>query len=461
MNGDLRSFLRQIKTAQPWDYLQLRTPFAPYLEVTACVFAMQEMQKTPIFHFEKIAGSNLPLVTNVMASRARLAMALGISEERFLTELISRMERPISPRSVTQAPVQEKFFEGDGINLTMLPILVQFPEQKAPYISGGVIVSRDPVTKRYNLSINRIYLIEKNRLGISLHSRGHLWKYFQKAEEAGQPLEIAIVIGYHPALALAAVCRYDEESDEYSLCSGFLGEGLEVVPARTVDLLVPAGAEIVMEARILPGIRHPEGPFAEFSGYYTTHSTENVLELSAVAMRKEAIYQEVLPGTSLEHSTLNAFSWEISFFKSLRKKFSGVLDICFPASGGGMTICYLRVKRDQKEGLGSIFQMLFSANRFLRVVVAVGEDVNIQNEEEVLRAVSNSMESAKQVQISEMEPRLNETGSPAGMPIRIAIDATESVQKGAKRCLLPESTMEKAVQQLKKDAVAHRDKIDD
>lgn len=447
MDKDLRFFLRQIKTIQPWDYLQLSAPFAPYLEVTACVFAMQEMHKTPVFYFEKISGSRLPLVTNVMASRARLAGALGISEETFLPELISRMKRPVPPRCVSQAPVQENCFEGDGINLNMFPFLTQFPEHMARYICGAVIVSKDPGTKRYNLSINRVYIMEKNRLGISLHSKGHLWKYFQQAEEEGHPLEVAIVIGYHPALAMAAICRGNEEDDEYSLCGGLLlGEGLEVVPARTLDLLVPARAEIVMEAKILPGIRQPEGPFAEFSGYYTTRSTENVIELSAVTMRNDAIYQEVLPGTSPEHSTLNALGWESYFYELLRSNFPGVLDITFPASGSGMTSCYVSVMTDHKRDLREIFEMLFRANRFLRVIVAVGEQVDIQNEQEVLRAICNSLTSRKEVHIFEMEQSVNE--SPVSVPIRMAVDATGSFYKGAKRCQIPQSTKERVLNHL-------------
>lgn len=427
---------------QPWDYIQLSEPFAPYLEVTACVLAMHEIQKRPVLFFEKILGSSLPVVTNVMASRARLAMALGISEAEFLPEVISRMERPIPPRRLSQAPVQENCAQGDGIHLNILPVLTQFPEHRAPYICSGVIISRDPDTGRYNLSINRLYIIGKNKLGISLHSRRHLWKYFQKAEEKGHPLEIAVAIGCHPALAMAAVCRGDEEGDEYSLCGGLLTEGLEVVPARTLNLLVPAGAEIVMEGRILPGIRHPEGPFAEFSGYYSTSSTENVMDLSAVTMRRDAIYQEVLPGTSPEHLTLNAFSWEVYFFRSLQKRAPGVVDIRFPASGGGLMICYLSMKSDHSQDLRSIFDYMFSSNRFLRVIVAVGEDVNIQSEEEVLRAVSNSVKSESDVHILK-------TGDPAGLPARIAIDATRALHKEAKRFQLPKSIMDKISEQLK------------
>lgn len=145
INSDLRSYLRQIETRHPRDYIRLSTPFAPYLEVTACIFALHEKQQNPVVYFENISGSSFPLVTNAMSSRARLAMALGIPEARFLPELISRMERPIPPRSVTHAPVQENCMGADGINLKSFPILTQFPEHNAPYISGAAIIKTEVI----------------------------------------------------------------------------------------------------------------------------------------------------------------------------------------------------------------------------------------------------------------------------------------------------------------------------
>jgi len=197
------------------------------------------------------------------------------------------------------------------VDLGLLPIFRHFSEDGGPYITNGIVVAKDPDTGVRNASFHRMQLRGPNRLGTSLHSRRHLWDYQRRAEEHGQALAVSVVVGAHPLFHFGAgLWKGPIEVDEYEVAGGFFGEALEIVPGVTVPVEAPAEAEIVLEGRILSGVREPEGPFAEFTGYASERSTQHVLEVTAILHRRDAIYQDIVGGISAEHTTLLAVPQE-------------------------------------------------------------------------------------------------------------------------------------------------------
>src|SRR5687768_6030681 len=319
MNPDLRTFLSELEAKTPEQVWRVKEEIDGDYDIAAVIWELERRGEAPVLWFERVRGAQFPLVTNVFADRRRYAASLGVPLDALADEWVARGERRIAPRLVTRAPVTEVVMTGDQVDLGRLPIIRHFAEDAGPYITNGIVVAKDPDTGVRNASFHRMQLKAKSRLGTSLHSRRHLWDYARRAEEHGQPLPIAVVIGAHPLFHFGAgLWKGPIDVDEYDVAGGFFGEPLEIVAGVTVPVESPAHAEIVLEGNILPGIREPEGPFAEFTGYASERSTQHVFEVTAILRRTNALYQDIAAGISAEHTTLLAVPQEARLLRVLR-----------------------------------------------------------------------------------------------------------------------------------------------
>ncbi|MEG1998163.1 MAG: UbiD family decarboxylase, partial [Clostridiales bacterium] len=191
-------------------------------------------------------------------------------DENNIGEAWNRLEQnQIKPVLVENAPVQENIQTGADIDAGAFPWMQYYPTDAGRYVSSGIVVAKDAQNGVHNLSFHRMQYKTANKFGISLHSRQHLFHHYQTAEQAGEPLPVAVVIGAHPAVFLGAAAKVDLDVDEYDIAGAVLGEPLRLVKGVTVDLEYPAEAEIVLEGYISTTEHEPEGPFGEFTGYST------------------------------------------------------------------------------------------------------------------------------------------------------------------------------------------------
>ena len=432
---DLRSFLELVKKENPEEVLYIGERISSKHEITAFVMALEEKNQYPIIIFKNVDGLEFPLIVNVHATRKRLALALNTNEKGLIYELRKREETLIKPKIVATGPVKEKVVIGKEIDLYKLPIPWHFESDIGPYICSGVVITKDPDSGIYNASFHRMQLKGKNKLAISLHSRRHTFEYFRRAEEAGKPLEVAIVLGYHPALALGAVAKGNINTDEYEVMGGILGCPLELTKASVNDLLIPAQAEMVIETEILPDKREPEGPFAEFPGYYSGSSTNNVMQVKAINYRQGAYYQDITPGRAKEHLRLVSVPRESSTFKLIQQCVPTVKDVCMPMSGSGAYTCYISLRKTAEgQGKNAIFAAL-AHDHFVKLAVVVDEDINVYNEEEVMWAVATRMQADKDVFIIKnvMGCMLDHTSN-KGLTAKMGIDATRNLDNLTPMC---------------------------
>ena len=176
--------------------------------------------------------------------------------------------------------------EGDDVDLTKLPIPLQFAVDAAPYITAGQIVARDPVTGVDTTGFHRLMLKGKNRLGVSLHSRRRLYEFHRRAEERGESLPAVVTLGTHPLHYMGSmVYAYPPHVRKFEIIGGLFGEPYRLARCGVADLEVPAGAEIIIEGEILANVHEPEGPFGEFTGYASYRSTQNVFVAHRIRMR--------------------------------------------------------------------------------------------------------------------------------------------------------------------------------
>src|ERR1700688_3943761 len=191
----LRSFLAQVEADDPAGILRVRERVRLDYDVTATVMELERLGKSPVVWFEKVGTSPFPAVTNLFWAPRRYALALGVGEERLIEEWAARNDRTMAPVMQKRAAVHDVVMTGRKLDLAYLPIMRHFAEDAGPYITNGILVAKDPESGVRNASFHRLQVKGRTRLGSSLHSRRHLWNYMARAEERGEDLPVAIVIG--------------------------------------------------------------------------------------------------------------------------------------------------------------------------------------------------------------------------------------------------------------------------
>src|SRR5262245_37416331 len=230
-------------------------------ELAAVTQASQRESDAPLL-FHKVAGSRFPVMTNVFGSRPRLLDMIGAADGSFCRRWVELMRRPVQAPQIVGAPN-----DLSDIRLTELPQITYFEHDGGPYLTAGVFLARAPDGGVPNLSFHRSQIISDRELRVRLGRSHHLTQYQATAEARGEALEAAILLGPPIGLVLAAAAPLAYDESELEIAGKIAGTPLELRRCRTIDLDVPVDTEIVIEGRILPGVRRPEGPFGEFMGY--------------------------------------------------------------------------------------------------------------------------------------------------------------------------------------------------
>jgi UbiD family decarboxylase len=437
---DLRSFLADYEAAHPEDVWRVKEPVAIDCVPTAFVLELERRRRSsPILVFENVEGFSAPIVTNVFGTRERIAFVLGTDLAHLHQTWEERTKQLLAPTWTDQGPVQQVVLRGDDIDLTALPIPKHFLDDGDRYVCSGVCVARDPDTGIGNLAFARMQLKGRNKLGLSVHSRGHLWDYFRRAEERGQALEIAVVIGPHPSVMLASGSRARIDMDEYDIAGALQGRPVELVRGVSVDVGVPANAEIVIEGRVLPGVREDEGPFGEYPGYSTDRSTRNVIEVTAVTMRPDPVYLDVTPGLCSEHLLLDRIQKESIMTRRLQEVVSDVKGVFYPKSGT-LFHCYVSLDKQLEGQPQQVGTLLLGLDQYVKLAIIVDADIDISNEEEVLWAVATRMQAHKDVfMVPRSLTNVLDPSSDHGLSSKVVVDATMPLDWDATPLRLPEA----------------------
>lgn len=446
MSQSLRTFLTELEAKSPADVWRVKEEVAGDYDIAALISELERRGETPVLWFERVRGARFPLVTNLFADRRRYAAALGVPFEALADEWVARGERRLPPRLVPRAPVHDVVLTGAEVDLGRLPIIRHFSEDGGPYITNGIIVAQDPDTGVRNASFHRMQWKGKNRIGTSLHSRRHLWDYQRRAEERGEALPVAVVVGAHPLFHFGAgLWKGPIAVDEYDVAGGFFGEPLEIAAGVTVPVEAPAHAEIVLEGRILPGVREPEGPFAEFTGYASERSTQHVFEVTAILHRQDALYQDIAAGISAEHTELLAVPQEARMLRVLRANFPSVRAVSFPQSGTCRLHCYISMKVTAEGQAKNAALAALGDDIALKLVVVVDDDVDVFRESEVLWAVATRMQADRDLTvIPEAMGAILDPSTRAGTTAKLLVDATRPIGGFAKRHTLPPDAVARA-----------------
>jgi len=422
MAQDLRSYLDLIKRSRPEDFQIVSRPVDPSYEITAIVVKLErEGRRRPVLLFENVKGTKFPVLTNLHASRARLALAMGAEPREMLRTYLRAMERPIPPRTVAGGPVKEVVLTGDRVDLGELPPILHHELDAGPYLTAAISFARDPQGETWNCAYNRLQLKGRDTTSIHLTTGKHLWEFQRIAEARGEALPVAFAIGVHPAIALGALAIGSIDEDERGIMGALLGEPLELVRCETCDLLVPAQAEMVIEAEILPGARTPEGPFGEFTGYSLGERQREVVKVKAITHRRDAVFQDISVA-HLDHLLLSTVPIEANLYRAVRAMVPSVKAVRVPAP----FTCYVSIEQRVSGQAKNAIMAVLGADIYMKRVVVVDEDVDVFDDRQVTWAIATRCQPDRDITIvahtrgSDLDPSALEDGHTA----KWGVDAT-------------------------------------
>jgi 4-hydroxy-3-polyprenylbenzoate decarboxylase len=333
-----------------------------------------------------VHGSDLPLVANLLPSRALIAEALGVREHDLGGHLQRALEAPLDPVIAREAPCQE-LVEPDP-DLARLPIPTFFEHEGGPYITAGCIVTRDPETGERNWSIARVRPLGGSRALVGIAPNHHLAVAGRAARERGERLPIAVTIGNHPALMIAACLYLARGEDELRVAGGLLGEPVGLVRCAEVPLEVPAGCEIVLEGELDLGETVEEGPVSEFHGGYERYGQAATATFACLTRRSDALYQAVLPGFHPEHVLLGGVAIAAGLQRRLRGIAPSVHAVAVPESGAGRLAAVVALGPHAAGEAGAVARAALEAVNLVKLVTMVDADVDPWDDAAVAHAVA-------------------------------------------------------------------------
>jgi 2,5-furandicarboxylate decarboxylase 1 len=430
----LRSYLEALPESE---ILRVAEPIDLDFRPTALVLELEKQGRSPVVLIERPNRFDMPVVTNLFASRERIARMVGVEPGGFNEAWTRAVARLMPARILDSGPVHDRVHLGGQLDAGTLPISRHFEKDAGRYIGSGILVCKDPDTGVRNLSYQRLQLKGPDRFGASLHSRGHIWEHLLRCEALGRNLEVAVVIGVHPAINLAAAAKVGKEVDEFEVAGALLGQPIDLVKCRTIDVEVPATAEFVLEGEILANTHEDEGPYGEYTGYSTDRSTRNVFVVKAITCRMKPIFHDIIPGYSAEHLLLGRATKEAHVFLRLKEMVPGLRALSYPKSGTHFH-AYMAMKQTAQGQARHALMLLLGLDPYLKLVVAVDEDVNVFDETEVLWALATRFQAdADMFMVPDVFCNRLDPSSKDGTSAKLALDATVPPGWVSERTALP------------------------
>src|SRR6516225_2745460 len=394
----LRGFLQMVEADFPEEILRIGGEVDPRLEMTSVAFELERAGKNPVIVFENPKGFKIPVVMNVAANRRLLAACFHAEPNDLPTAFRERCQKYIPCELVSEAAWNELVIEGDDVDLTKLPIPLQFTVDGAPYITAGQISARDPVSGVDTTGFHRLMLKGRNRLGVSLHSRRRMYEFHRRAEERGEPLPAAVTLGIHPLHYMGSmVYAYPPQVRKYEIIGGLFGEAYQLAKCGIQDLEVPAGAEIIIEGEILPHVREPEGPFSEFTGYASYRTTQNVFVAHRIRMRRDAMYHSVVSGMSRDHILISCITREGEILNALKRNLPNVRAVHVPHTTCGAFMAFISMKKIAEGEPQMAIMAALGTEFYTKYVIVVDEDVDIFDLNDVMWAVATRVRAERDI----------------------------------------------------------------
>lgn len=405
MNKDLRTFLAQVREMGDDYFATVSRPVDPVFEPCVIQQKLAAQGRFPVLRFERINGSDFPLVTNVFGSYELLGLALDVDPDQSKSAILQRFReraaRPLPVREIStrDAPIKKVVLRDGDIDLGRFPILHHAEHNADKYITIGCLIVRDPESGILNAGVYRHQLKGPKQIACMFNPAHHAGYIYRRYKELKTPMMAVLFLGHHPAVVMGALARGPMESNELEIMGALMNEPLEVVQAETVDLPVPAWAEIAFEGILYPNEETWDGPFSEYTGFYGPRKEPvGLMKITAITMREDAIYHDLDP-SHREHNLSGVLAFENSVYESVKKLVPSVTGVYMPVSGACVFTAYISIKkRVSGEGISTGLAAI-AAEPNLKMAVVVDHDIDIYDEAKVLWAIATHCEADRDVVI--------------------------------------------------------------
>jgi len=417
----LRSFLKAME--KRGEVVHVRDKVSPVFEISAI---MRHVPGFPVIFFDKVEGYDVRVVGNVCATRERLCLALETEPENLYKKIIEAMNKPETPKIVSDSPVKEVVEEPD---LSKIPVLKHFRRDAGPYMTSAIVSARSPDGTIENVSVHRLLVLDEKRMAIRLVPR-HLFKLWRMAKEAGKDLDVAIAIGVHPAVLLAAASSPPFGISEYGIANRLLKGNLALIECEKVEAYAPAEAEIILEGRISHLKETQEGPFVDVTGAYDARRPQPIIEVVNVMRRRDYIYQALLPGGP-EHMLLMGLPREAAIYEAVSKVVPRVRAVNLSPGGCGWLHAFISIEKQSDGDAKNALLAAFAAHPSLKHAVVVDDDVDVLNPEEVEWAIATRFQANEDLLIipnvrgSTLDPSADMA---TGLTTKVGVDATRPLK---------------------------------
>jgi 2,5-furandicarboxylate decarboxylase 1 len=366
----------------------------------------------------------MPIVGNLLNSLPRFAMGVNCTAETLQASLISAIEKPLPHRIVSSAPCQQDIIAEPSL-AAELPIPRFFEKEAGPYITAGAIVAKDRVSGFTNLSIARLMPLDGNRAFVGIAPNHHLAVLARAAHARGEKLDIAVTIGNHPAVLIAACLYLGLGDDELPIAGALLGEPLDVVRCTQSDLLVPADCECVLEGTLDAGEPFTEGPVSEFHGMYENYGIGIVATFTCLTRRRDAIFQVVLPGYHPEHCLLGGVAIAAGLFRVIRNAVPSVCEVAVGLGGAGRLHAVVSLRSPRAGEARKAMFAVWAAVNLIKQVIVVDDDIDPWNALQVEWATATCVKPDRDfVIIPAVRADRSEPLDQDGTITKLGIDAT-------------------------------------
>lgn len=448
---------------------RIRTKVSVDLEIAEILRRVMYKNEGPAILFENVEGFKIPVLGNAFGSLRRLKIALDMENfeeigERMTT--LTKLKIPhgllnkvkmlpklseisdYGPKSTNSGPVTE-IVETSKPTLDSLPIIKSFPKDSGRFITFGITVSKNPETQVRNLGVYRLQVIgsKKAIMHWQVHKRGAL--HYQMNKEKMQKTEVAVVIGADPATVFSAVAPVPEGLDKFLFAGITRRKGIDLVKCRTVDVEVPASAEVVLEGYVDPSEMNIEGPFGDHTGYYTPPEPYPTFTLTGIMMRNNPIYLTTVVGKPILEDSYIGKVIERSFLPLVKMFQPEVVDFSMPAAGWFQGIAIVSIKKRYPGQAKKVMMGLWGMGQLslTKILIVVDEDVSVHDINDVIWAVTTRSDPKRDTMLIENAPTdsLDPASPLLNLGSKMGIDATKKTkEEGFERPIQEEALPDKS-----------------
>jgi 4-hydroxy-3-polyprenylbenzoate decarboxylase len=402
---DLRDFLRKLEKEK--ELVRISAEVDPKLEITEITDRATKVGG-PALLFEKPRGSSIPVVTNLLGSERRMNLALETdslenvagrissfldvkSPQGFVDKLkmLPKLAELGSffPKSVKSGPCKE-VIRRENFSLSYFPIITCWPEDGGPYITWPLVITRNPKTGKRNVGVYRMQVFDECTTGMHWQTQKHGAEHFRDARGANPEgrMEVAVAIGSDPATCISGILPVPPDMDEFMFAGFLRGEPVETVKCETLDLEVPANAEIILEGHVNLGEIRREGPFGDHTGYYSLEGEFPVFHVDCITHRKDPLYLTTIVGRPPQEDYFIGHAIERIFMPVMKMQYPEIVDVAMPAEGIFQNLMIVAIRKSYPGHARKVMSAIWSLGQamFTKVIVVVDHDVDVQNSSEVV-----------------------------------------------------------------------------